>query len=149
MSGNVDIAEFMQVRTAKLEAVSLVGLQGMDLDDQKRLFGELAARVNEIGNRISDSPYLVIPGDFRPIVAVEASSAGEVPEGMTAFTIPEGDYVAFRFEKKHVGNFWSNICTSENQTRYNIDLSKPRFETFSLELQSAGALEWYIPCKRT
>ncbi|WP_158289469.1 GyrI-like domain-containing protein [Paenibacillus flagellatus] len=148
MSGNVDIAEFMQVRTVKMEAVSLVGLQGRDLDDQKRLFGELTARVNEIGNRTSDSPYLVIPGDFRPIVAVEVTTLGEVPEGMIAFNIPEGDYVAFRFEKKRVGDFWSNICTSENQTRYNIDLSQPRFETFSVELQSAAALEWYIPCKR-
>ncbi|TMV52227.1 GyrI-like domain-containing protein [Paenibacillus mesophilus] len=149
MSGNVDIAELMQVRKVKIEAVSLVGLQGRDLDDQKRLFGELAGRMEEIGTRTSDSPYLVIPGDFRPIVAVEVSAPGEVPEGMIAFKIPEGDYVAFRFEKKHVGDFWSNICTSENQMRYNIDLSKPRFETFSHELQSAGALEWYIPSKRT
>jgi predicted transcriptional regulator YdeE len=149
MSSSVDIAELMQVRTAKIGAVSLIGLQGLNLDDQKRLFGELEARVTEIGNRTSDSLYLVIPNDFRPIVAVEVSAASEVPEGMIAFTIPEGDYVAFRLEKKHVGDFWSNICTSENQMKYNIDLSKPRFETFSPELQSAGVLEWYIPYKRT
>ncbi|KRE32520.1 hypothetical protein ASG81_23580 [Paenibacillus sp. Soil522] len=58
------------------------------------------------------------------------------------YTIPEDEYVIFRFEKKNVGEFWSKVCTEENQAKYNIDLSKPRYRylhlTFNLQVYLNG-----------
>lgn len=45
---NVNIQSVVQVRTAKLEAVKLIGLQGDNLDDQHRLFAQMGERANEL-----------------------------------------------------------------------------------------------------
>ncbi|TNJ62462.1 GyrI-like domain-containing protein [Paenibacillus hemerocallicola] len=150
MSGNKTVlADILQVREVKQKAISLIGLQGVRLEDQHELFRGLESRLNEIDTKSNSYPYLVITPDFRPVVGVEAGSFGKVPLGMIAYTIPADDYVVFRFEKKHIGDFWSNICSNENQASYNIDLTKPRFERFSPELQPSGMVEWHLPVRRT
>lgn len=150
MSGNKAVlADIVQVREVKLEAVNLIGLQGMRLEDQHELFRMLESRMNEIDATRNGSPYLVITPDFRPVVGVEVGTFDKVPQGMIAYTIPADDYVVFRFEKKHIGNFWNQICSDENQSNYNIDLTKPRYERFAPELQSSGTVEWHLPVRRT
>lgn len=137
----------MQIRTAKLEAVKLIGFKGVSLDDQHRLFTLMEEMMGQIIARKSDNQYLVILPGLLPLVAVEVNEINHVPDGMTAFLIPEDEYVIFRFEEKYIGDFWDSICTIDNQTRYNIDLSKPRYEIFTSNLQSSGFTEWYIPTK--
>lgn len=137
----------MQERTAKMEAVNLIGFIGDNLDDQHRLFSIMEEKIGQIIARKSDDQYLVIlPGLF-PFVGVEVNELNVVPDGMIAYLIPEDEYVIFRFEERHIGDFWDSICTIDNQIRYNIDLSKPRYEIFTSNLQSAGFTEWYIPTK--
>jgi predicted transcriptional regulator YdeE len=147
MQSNVIIHNVMQVRTSKLKAVELIGFQGNNLDDQHRLSVLLNQRVSEISSKVSDNKYLVILPGLLPLVAVEVNDTSAVPEGMVAFTIPEDEYVIFRFEEKYIGDFWSSICTEENQSKYNIDLSKPRYEIFTANLQPRGVTEWYFPTK--
>ncbi|XEC97743.1 effector binding domain-containing protein [Paenibacillus tarimensis] len=133
---------FVQTRVAKLRSVELVGFQGENLEDEHKLFDQLKQSISDIKTK---NQFLVILPGIRPLVAVEASEQGHVPEGMTSYTIPEDEYVIFRFEKKYVVEFWSKICTEENQAKYNIDLSKPRYEIFTPDLLPTGELEWYIP----
>lgn len=143
------LSEFVETRTCKIEKVTLVGFQGESMDEEKQLFAQLNARMNELPARKKDNPCLVVSGKFPvPLVAVEVSDSAHVPEGMTALTLPEGEYVAFAFPRQHVGDFWANVCTSENQAKYRIDLSKPRFEIFNTALKDAGQVEWYIPVQR-
>ncbi|WP_338554241.1 effector binding domain-containing protein [Paenibacillus sp. KS-LC4] len=145
MQENVNIQNVMQVRVAKLESVKLIGFQGEHLDDQHKLFAQMDARAKEISQKKNGNQYLVILPGLIPIVAVEVNDTSDVLEGMTAYTIPEDEYVIFKFEEKYIGDFWSSICTEENQSKYNIDLSKPRYEVFTHSLQLAGVTEWYIP----
>jgi len=133
---------FVQTRVEKLRSVELVGFQGEHLEDEHKLFDQLKQSISDSERR--NRYFVILPG-IRPLVAVEASDVGDIPKGMTSYTIPEDEYVLFRFEKKHVGEFWSKICTEENQAKYKIDLSKPRFEIFTSNLQPIGILEWYIP----
>lgn len=150
MSGNKAVlADILQVREINQEAISLIGFQGIRLEDQHDLFRGLESRRNEIDAKSNGCLYLVITPDFRPVAGVEVDSFEKVPEGMIAYTIPADDYVVFQFEKKHIGDFWSNICSNENQASYNIDLSKPRFERFSAELRPSGMVEWHLPVRRT
>jgi predicted transcriptional regulator YdeE len=135
---------FVQTRVAKLRSVELVGFLGEHLEDERKLFNQLEQNISELK---SMNRYLVILPGICPLVAVEFDELGDVPEGMMSYTLPDGEYVIFRFEKKHVGEFWSNICTEENQAKYNIDLSKPRYEIFTSTLQPTGTLEWRIPTK--
>src|SRR5690606_6347223 len=101
-------------------------------------------RVDEIEANKS-TKYLVVSGkEPAPFVAVEVSGTANVPEGTVAFCVPEGEYVKFSFKKEHVGLFWSNVCTDENQAKYNIDLVKPRFERFDRGA-STDMIEWHIP----
>lgn len=139
--------DVLQVRKVKLDEVQLMGFVGDNLDDQHKLFVLMGERVEHINSRNSDTQFLVILPGLLPLVAVEVKEIISVPDGMTAFLIPEDDYVIFRFEEKHISDFWESICTIENQTKYNIDLSKPRFEIFLPDLQSTGFTEWYIPVK--
>ncbi len=135
----------MQVRTEKQKAVQLIGFQGYNLEDQHKLFEQMKQNFNAITTKKSENQYLVIlPGLF-PLVAVEVNETNDVPEGMTTYIIPEDEYVIFRFEEKYIGDFWSSICTEENQAKYNIDLSKPRYEIFTSSLQPTGVTEWYFP----
>jgi len=133
---------FVQTRVAKLRSVELIGFQGEHLEDERKLFDQLERNISEI-TRLNQ--YLVILPGIRPFVAVEFNELGDAPDGMTSNTIPEGEYVIFTFEKKYVGEFWGNICTEENQAKYRIDLSKPRYEIFTPDLQPTETLEWYIP----
>lgn len=135
---------FVQTRVAKLRSVELVGFQGENLEDEHKLFDRLGRSISETARL---NQYLVILPGVRPLAAIEFNDQGEVTEGMTSYTIPEDEYVIFTFEKKHVGEFWSNICTEENQAKYRIDLSKPRYEIFNPDLQPTETLEWYIPRK--
>lgn len=142
----VGFSDFVQTRTCWINEVSLIGYQGRSMDEEKLLFNRLNDQANEILAKKHNNPYLVVSGKYpTPLVAVEVTQTVKVPEGMTAFTIPEGEYVAFKCKKEHVGHFWANVCTNENQEKYDIDLSKPRFEIFSSDLQSTGFVEWYIP----
>lgn len=149
MSDKAILENVMQVRTVKRGVTPLIGFEGAGLEDEKGLFKRLNESVELIAGGKRAPSYLVIlmPG-FRPFAAVEAPDNGPIPEGMTAKTIPAGDYVAFGFEKAHVGLFWSSICTEDNQKKYNIDLAKPRFEIGTPELEAAGLIEWYIPVRR-
>ncbi|WP_409344315.1 effector binding domain-containing protein [Paenibacillus sp. MBLB4367] len=149
MSEAVNIQDVVQVRNVTIGAVRLIGIQGGKLEDQHDLFAQMEARVGEIASRKSDHPYLIIlPNGLVPLVAVEVEPAGEVPEGMVAYTLPEDEYVLFHFAEAHIGEFWGSICSEENQVRYGIDLSKPRFEMFAPNLQPKGMVEWYLPVKR-
>jgi Bacterial transcription activator, effector binding domain. len=139
--------DVLQVRTVKLDEVKLIGFTGDNLDDQHRLFVLMDEKIEQINTRISDNHFLVILPELITLVAVEVKETINVPNGMTAFLIPEDDYVIFKFEEKYVSDFWESICTIENQTKYNIDLSKPRYEIFKPDLQSNGFTEWYIPIK--
>ncbi|PYI57123.1 GyrI-like domain-containing protein [Paenibacillus flagellatus] len=147
MSDAVHIRDMMEVRRTKVGAIRCVGFQGSGPADEKRLFGELEARLHDISPRRSDNPHLiVIPNGL--IVAVEVDEAGPVPEGAVAFTIPEDEYIVFRFEEKYIGDFWSSICSAENRRLYPFDLDRPRFEIFAPHLQPEGMTEWYFPVKR-
>ena len=137
----------LQVSNVKLDEVKLIGFMGDNLDDQHRLFVLMDERIEQINSRKSDNHFFVILPGLLPLVAVEVKEAINVPNGMTAFHIPEDEYVIFRFEEKYIGDFWDSICSIENQTKYNIDLSKPRYEMFKPDLQSTGFTEWYIPIK--
>jgi len=142
----INLSDIVETRTCKLGTVTLMGFRGQNMDEEKDLFIKLNERVNEIVDSKSNKRYLVVSGKVpTPFVAVEVADSTNVPDGMNVLTIPAVEYVAFKFMKKHVGDFWANVCTVENQKRYNIDFSKPRFEIFSTELQGAGNLEWYIP----
>lgn len=138
---------FLRVRTAKLGSVQLVGFQGENLEDEHKLFAQLKQSINEMTKNKSMNQYLVILPGIRPLAAVEINETGEIPEGMTSFTIPEDEYVICRFEKKYIGEFWNAICTEENQAKYRIDLSKPRYEIFVPDHQPAEFIEWYIPTR--
>ncbi|UVI33189.1 GyrI-like domain-containing protein [Paenibacillus spongiae] len=141
----VSIEQFTQVRSEKLESVPLMGFLGEILADERQLFDRLKQSIDMLFSNRSVDQYLVILPGLRPLAAIEAVDSQTVPEGMTLFTIPEDNYVIFRFEEKFVGDFWNTVCTSENQAKYRIDLSKPRFERFTAMLQSIGITEWYIP----
>lgn len=144
----VTFSDIVETRACKLHAFTLVGYEGQSMDEEKHLFNQLNEHANEISAVKSDNRYLVVLGKFIvPFVALEVTDATNVPSLMKALTIPEDEYVAFKFSKKHVGDFWATVCTAENQNQYNIDLSKPRFEIFTPELQDTGLLEWYIPTK--
>lgn len=145
MVEKVSIHERMQVRTAILGPTRLIGVKGNVLEDQHDLFKEMKLRMNEIKARTNDHAYLVILPRVVPFVALEVTETDEVPQGMVAHSIPEEEYAVFRFEEKDIGDFWDSICSQENQARYNIDLSKPRFEIFLPDLQPQGMTEWYIP----
>lgn len=137
--------DFARVRTCKLEAVTLIGFKGGSLDEENALFDLLSARVDEIQNRKNQHQYLVVEGSKpAPIVAVEVAETSLVPEGMISYTIPKGEYVIFSFETAFIGDFWEQVCSPVNQDKYNIDLSKPRFEIFTAELQDNKKIEWYI-----
>ncbi|MFD0712980.1 hypothetical protein [Paenibacillus sp. GCM10027626] len=133
---------FLQVRSAKLSSFQLIGFQGEKLEDERKVFDQLKQSINEIATM---NQYLVILPGIKPLAAVEVIETDDVPQGMMSYTIPEDEYVIFRFEKKFIGEFWINICTRENQAKYQIDLSKPRYEIFTPVLQSTGMVEWYIP----
>ncbi len=138
--------DFVQTRICELEAVTLVGFKGESLDEENVLFDQLNARSNEISNKKNEHQYMVVSGSTpTPVIAVEVKEIDSVPEGMISFTIPKGKYVAFSFESRFIGDFWGNVCSLENQEKYNIDLSKPRFEIFSSELQDKNRIEWYFP----
>ena len=140
--------DILQVRNVKLDEVKLIGFMGDNLDDQHRLFVLMDEKIEQINSRNSDNQFLVILPGLLPLVAVEVKETINVPDGMTEFNIPEDDYVIFRFEEKYISDFWESICTIENQTKYNIDFSKPRYEIFTQDLQSTGFTEWYIPIKQ-
>lgn len=140
------LSDFVQTRVCELEAVTLVGFQGQSMDEENELFDQLTTRSNEIPARKNDHQYLVVSGSNpTPVVAVEVEEISSVPESMTSYTIPSGEYVVFSFEERFIGDFWQHVCSSDNQAKYNIDLSKPRFEIFPSELQSEKMTEWYIP----
>lgn len=140
--------DFAQIRTYELEAVTLVGFKGKSLDEENALFDLLSVRFDEIPNKKNQNQYMVVEGNNpAPVVAVEVTEIGLVPEGMISYTIPKGEYVVFSFEAKFIGDFWEQVCSLENQDKYNIDLSKPRFEIFTSELQDNKKIEWYIPTK--
>jgi predicted transcriptional regulator YdeE len=140
--------DFARVRTCKLEAITLVGFKGGSLDDEDALFDLLNARVGEISDKKHEHQYMVVEGNKpAPVVAVEVTEIELVPEGMISYTIPKGEYVVFSFEAKFIGDFWEQVCSQENQDKYNINLSKPRFEIFKAELQDNKKIEWYIPTK--
>ncbi|MDQ1914336.1 effector binding domain-containing protein [Paenibacillus sp. GD4] len=137
-------SEFVEVQICRIHAVSLIGFHGKSMDEERELFNRLNNRVDEIEAKKS-TQYLVVSGKVpAPFIAVEVSETANVPEGMATFSIPEGEYVKFKFNKEHVGLFWANICTDENQAKYNIDLSKPRFELFTPDMPT-DIVEWYIP----
>ncbi|MBP1904522.1 putative transcriptional regulator YdeE [Paenibacillus turicensis] len=139
---------FAQTRINELEAVTLVGFKGNSLDEEDALFDLLSARSDEITNRKNQHQYMVVEGSTpAPVVAVEVTETSLVPEGMISYTIPKGEYVVFSFEAAFIGDFWEQVCSPENQDKYNIDLSKPRFEIFTSELQENKKIEWYIPTK--
>lgn len=138
--------EIVETRISRMPEVALIGYQGRSMEDERAMFQLLEEHRHTIATRRHDTPYLVVSGKFpAPLVAVEVSDAAQVPAGMVAFTLPAGDYVTFRFRKEHVGEFWANVCTTDNQAKYKIDLSKPRYEILTAELQDAGVIEWYIP----
>jgi predicted transcriptional regulator YdeE len=140
--------DFAQIRTYELEAVTLVGFKGKSLDEENALFDLLSVRFDEIPNKKNQNQYMVVEGNNpAPVVAVEVTEIGLVPEGMISYTIPKGEYVVFSFEAKFIGDFWEQVCSLENQDKYNIDFSKPRFEIFTSELQNKKRIEWYIPTK--
>ncbi|MGG0821422.1 effector binding domain-containing protein [Paenibacillus turicensis] len=137
--------DFARVRTYKLEAITLIGFKGGSLDEENALFDLLSARLDEIQNRKNKHQYMVVEGNKpSPIVAVEVTEIGLIPEGMISYTIPKGEYIVFSFEAKFIGDFWEQVCSPENQDKYSIDLSKPRFEILTSEFQNKKTIEWYI-----
>jgi|GEM_PF-1378180 len=136
--------QYVETRVVRLRSIELAGFQGEDLEDEHRLFDQLEQSIGE-NKRLKQ--YLVILPGVRPYAAVELSQLGAASEGMTLFTVPGGEYVIFKFDKKDIGRFWCEVCTEENQANYNIDLSKPRYEVFIPEEQPVEHLEWYIPTK--
>lgn len=145
MVDRASIHDFMQVTTVTVGSIRLVGLQGVQLNDQHNLFQQLKKRKSEIQSKASDHEYLVILPRVVPFVALEVTATGSIPQGMVSHQLPEETYAVFRFEEQHIDQFWDSICSSENQLKYNIDLSKPRFEIFLPDLQPKGITEWYIP----
>lgn len=145
----IPFSSFVDARTCRVQKMLLIGFQGQSMDEEKRLFDRLNEHADHITAKKNDDPYLVVSGKVpAPFVAVEVSDFLNVPEGMGAFTIPEGEYVSFTFKKEHVGDFWANVCTSENQALYNIDLSKARFERLTAELHDTGFVKWFIPTNK-
>lgn len=140
-------SEIVESKKCKIDEVRLVGFQGQSMVDEGKLFEKLNDRLNEIIAKYNDQ-YLVVSGKFPiPIVGVSVWNSANVPKGMITYTIPKGEYVKFMFRKEHIGDFWSNICTDENQAKYNIDLAEPRFEISTSHLQSTSFIEWYIPTR--
>lgn len=68
VQGHVNIQNVMQVRTAKLKAVKLIGFQGHKLDDQHELFPQMEERIGEIASKKSVNQYLVILPGLLPLV---------------------------------------------------------------------------------
>ncbi|CAG7646157.1 GyrI-like domain-containing protein [Paenibacillus allorhizosphaerae] len=147
MAEQTSIHDLMQVTTVTVGPIRLVGLRGIELEDQHSLFQQMKQRKSEIQSRMNDHEYLVILPRVVPFVALEVTGSDAVPHGMVSQDIPEERYAVFRFEEKFIGKFWGSICSNENQLKYNIDLSKPRFEIFLPDLQPEGITEWYIPLK--
>ncbi|UVI30854.1 effector binding domain-containing protein [Paenibacillus spongiae] len=145
MTVQINLEELIQVRTAVTEKVHLVGLKGAnDYEVEKRMFAELKARNDEIPNRIGADEYLVIFGDGL-LVAAQVTEFGQLPEGMTAYTLEPDEHAVFRFEEKHICAFWEYFCSPDNQAKYNLNIDKPRFEIFKESLQPAGMTEIYFP----
>ncbi|MEK8127482.1 GyrI-like domain-containing protein [Paenibacillus filicis] len=142
----VKFSETVEAQICRIHAVSLIGIQGKSMDEEKELFSRLNDRVEEIEAKKSTNCLLVSGREPTPFVAVEVSDTANVPEGMVAVTIPEGEYVKFKFNKEHVGLFWANVCTDENQAKYKLDLSKPRFELFTPDMPT-DLIEWYLPVR--
>jgi predicted transcriptional regulator YdeE len=142
------LTDFVQTRICKMDDIALVGFTGEGLDQENALFDQLNVRSNEVANKKNEYEYMVIEGNPPTlVVAIEVTEIGVVPEGMISYTIPQGNYVVFSFEARFIGEFWEHVCSPENQARYNIDLSKPRFEIFTKELQAQKRIEWYIPVR--
>ncbi|QYR24378.1 GyrI-like domain-containing protein [Paenibacillus sp. sptzw28] len=64
---------------------------------------------------------------------------------MVGYTIQADEYAVFRFEEKHIADFWDYFCSIDNQALYNLNIEKPRFEIFNKELQPKGVTEIYFP----
>jgi predicted transcriptional regulator YdeE len=112
--------------------------------DERVLLAQLRARRAEIVNLQSEDEYLVIvPGGL--LVAAPVTAIADVPEGMVGYIIQADEYVVFRFEEKHIRDFWSYFSSIDNQSLYNLNIEKPRFEIFNKELQPAGMTEIYFP----
>lgn len=142
------LTDFVQTRICEMDDIALVGFTGEGLEQENALFDQLNARSNEVANKKNDYEYMVIEGNPPTlVVAVEVAENGAVPEGMVSYTIPQGSYVVFSFESRFIGDFWAHVCTPENQAAYKIDLSRPRFEIFTKELQAQKRIEWYIPVR--
>ncbi|WHX50951.1 GyrI-like domain-containing protein [Paenibacillus woosongensis] len=142
----MNLNEIVETYNCKRKAFILIGFSGQSMEEEKHLFRKLNERMNEITNSTNKLQYLVVSGKYpTPFVGAEVTDSQNVPEGMNALTIPAEEYVAFKFKKEHVGDFWENVCTIDNQERYQIDLSKPRFEIFKPDQQNTELLEWFIP----
>ncbi|TVX96317.1 GyrI-like domain-containing protein [Cohnella terricola] len=144
MMTNLD--DIVEARICKFESLVLIGFSGQSMEEEDTVFRKLNERMNEIANAKSHVQYLVVSGKNPiPFVGIEVTASGNVPNGMNVMIIPVGEYVVFKFKKEHIGEFWSHVCTIDNQQKYRIDLSKPRFEIFKPELQGSEFIEWYIP----
>lgn len=140
------LSDFAMIRHCRREAMQLVGLGGRTMEDEKSLFDKLRDRLNEIEHDVSRAQYLVVSGKHpAPFVGVDGTDTKDVPDGMHRITIPAEDYMAFAFHKSRTGDFWNLVCTDDNQSRYRIDLSKPRFESFDPVAVPTETIEWYIP----
>ncbi|MCQ6562494.1 effector binding domain-containing protein [Paenibacillus mendelii] len=145
MTVKVNLEDLIEVRTAVTEHVHLVGLRGAnDYEVEKRMFAELKERIDEIPNRVGSDEYLVIFCDGL-LVAAQVTEFGDLPEGMAAYTLEPDEHVVFRFEEKHICEFWDYFCSEDNQAKYNLNIAKPRFEIFKESLQPAGMTEIYFP----
>lgn len=134
---------YVQTRIVKLQSLQLVGFQGEDLEEESKLFDKLEQFIH---SRKLDQYLVILPG-IKPLAAVKFGDLGDIAVGMTTYALPTDEYVMFQFNNQYVGKFWGDVCTDENQIKYNIDLSKPRFEVFRSDLQNKGTVEWYIPTK--
>lgn len=139
--------EMVESQLCRMDEVMLAGVRGKSLDEEKELFQKLNGRIDELVAKNADK-YLVVTGKLPvPYVGVPVSNSFNLPEDMAMYTIPEGEYVRFRFRKEHIGDFWTNVCTDENQEKYNLEFAKPKFEISTSHLQSTGYIEWYIPTR--
>ena len=137
---------YVQTRVVQLQAIHTAGYQGESLEEENRLFDQLEQAIHESGRKITTQYLVILPG-IRPLAAVDINDLGPTPAGMTSLTLPEHEYAVFQFSSRHIGQFWSEVCTDENQRKYKIDLSIPRFELLTPDLQNAGMVEWYIPTR--
>jgi AraC family transcriptional regulator len=108
----------MELKIESRAAFRVVGMKYRGKNEQNeipRLWGEFAARVAEVQNRVEEhATYGVVgnyedSGEFDYVAGINVSAAAEIPEGMVSWDIPAQTYAVFSCTLPTIGSTLEHI----------------------------------------